>query len=405
MNQPLLSICIPTYNRARYLERLLQQLTDDMQTLPIRVEIIVSDNASSDDTPDICARAGARLGETLRYFRQSTNIGALRNVQFAFSVAKGEYCVYLADDDMLLWQPVLDALGTLQSNKAAVALYAPWIEVDLKANRVITQFYKHEERVAFSANNRASLAQFILKNRIFSEIGIYKTSIRRLFFPSHSDIAHWAFTVPVELLAFGDVIYDPKPFYGFMLNHPGMPPRRREGVDETIIGWDRYRGGIEHLIGLARGSVDAQKLRELFELGETIILERMLVSLRLRIHNRLDPVDSYFLASRLCAYGCEDRLPIPMRELRIRAALSYLTEQIGSVIGAQELILIGYSADDEQLIKQLSSLPVRHFDGAIPFDTKQIALIKTPASSEGMAKSLASVGYFIQESLLLSRFP
>ena len=48
---PLLTIGIPTYNRAKFLRRLLEQLRTELAGLDGQVEVLVSDNASTDDTP------------------------------------------------------------------------------------------------------------------------------------------------------------------------------------------------------------------------------------------------------------------------------------------------------------------------------------------------------------------
>lgn len=70
MIQPLLTIAIPTYNRAEKLEVLLEQLTADTAYDPTRVEIVVSDNASTDHTAQVVARFA-----DIRYHRNETNIG------------------------------------------------------------------------------------------------------------------------------------------------------------------------------------------------------------------------------------------------------------------------------------------------------------------------------------------
>ena len=92
-----LSMCIPTYNRARYLaetlDNVIAQATDD-------VEIVVSDNASPDDT---AAVVQARQEKFLRltYFRQPQNLGADRNYLQSVASAQGEWCWLLGDDDLL----------------------------------------------------------------------------------------------------------------------------------------------------------------------------------------------------------------------------------------------------------------------------------------------------------------
>ena len=58
---PLLSICVPTYNRSRYLASLLEGLVAQIGDFPHPFELVISDNASTDDTPAVvCALLGPR---------------------------------------------------------------------------------------------------------------------------------------------------------------------------------------------------------------------------------------------------------------------------------------------------------------------------------------------------------
>ncbi len=93
---PLVSIGIPTFNRAErnlrnVIERALGQTYQN-------VEVIVSDNCSSDNTPEL---VGAIKDPRLRYFRQETNIGGNNNFNFCLNQAKGEYFLLFHDDDMI----------------------------------------------------------------------------------------------------------------------------------------------------------------------------------------------------------------------------------------------------------------------------------------------------------------
>lgn len=54
--QPLVSICIPTYNRAEYLKRTIESIICQPEFQSGEVEIVVSDNASTDNTSDVCER-------------------------------------------------------------------------------------------------------------------------------------------------------------------------------------------------------------------------------------------------------------------------------------------------------------------------------------------------------------
>ena len=93
---PLVSIGIPTYNRADgYLKDCIESTIK--QTYPA-IEIIVSDNFSSDNTPDL---VGNIDDDRIRYFRQQKNIGANNNFNFCLNQAKGDYFLLLHDDDLI----------------------------------------------------------------------------------------------------------------------------------------------------------------------------------------------------------------------------------------------------------------------------------------------------------------
>lgn len=95
-SNPLVSIGIPTYNRAdgnlrKVIERALAQTYRN-------VEVIVSDNCSSDGTPGLVRSIE---DPRLRYIRQEINIGPNNNFNFCLSQARGEYFLLLHDDDMI----------------------------------------------------------------------------------------------------------------------------------------------------------------------------------------------------------------------------------------------------------------------------------------------------------------
>jgi abequosyltransferase len=98
--RPLLTIAIPTYNRARCLRELLSGLTDQLKN-ESRVELIISDNASPDETPAIVKDFVAR-GLKVRYIRNATNIGPDANFLQCFEQAQGKYVWLFSDDDSLV---------------------------------------------------------------------------------------------------------------------------------------------------------------------------------------------------------------------------------------------------------------------------------------------------------------
>jgi glycosyltransferase involved in cell wall biosynthesis len=71
---PLVSFCVPTYQRSRYLASLLECLASELAGFPYTYEVVIADNASPDDTRDVVAGFEARL--PIRYLRHEINIGA-----------------------------------------------------------------------------------------------------------------------------------------------------------------------------------------------------------------------------------------------------------------------------------------------------------------------------------------
>lgn len=97
---PLLSICIPTYNRAELLRSAIGSLADQINALGDEVELIVSDNCSTDDSRDVVVRFGRQC--PIRYHRNAEDVGALRNIlSLVREHASGEFCWVIGDDEMV----------------------------------------------------------------------------------------------------------------------------------------------------------------------------------------------------------------------------------------------------------------------------------------------------------------
>ncbi|MFT5445827.1 MAG: glycosyltransferase domain-containing protein [Gammaproteobacteria bacterium] len=97
MDYPLVTIGIPTYNRANSFEQALKSaLAQDYENL----EIIISDNASTDETEQTCNRLITNR-ENVSYIRQKENRGPTENFRTVANNAKGKYFMWLGDDDWL----------------------------------------------------------------------------------------------------------------------------------------------------------------------------------------------------------------------------------------------------------------------------------------------------------------
>ena len=99
-HQPLLSICIPTYNRAEYLRKALENITSD-PAFNESIEIVISDNASVDNTRDVGEEYSSRY-KNIRYFRNEENMRDA-NFKMALHRARGKYL--RLSNDTLRYRP------------------------------------------------------------------------------------------------------------------------------------------------------------------------------------------------------------------------------------------------------------------------------------------------------------
>jgi len=110
--EKILSICIPTYNRGRVLERLLANLLEEIAGIQDSVEICISDNGSTDDTSAILRRWEAKL--PLRHRRNPANLGYDRNALLVTKMARGRYLWYMGDDDLIVKNSVRQVVDSLE---------------------------------------------------------------------------------------------------------------------------------------------------------------------------------------------------------------------------------------------------------------------------------------------------
>ncbi len=97
-HEALVSVGIPTYNNPEGLRRALSSIVNQTYT---NLEIIVSDNCSPDPGTERVVREFMANDNRIKYFRQSTNKGPAFNFEFVRDNSRGEYFMWLADDDWL----------------------------------------------------------------------------------------------------------------------------------------------------------------------------------------------------------------------------------------------------------------------------------------------------------------
>lgn len=109
----ILTIAIPTYNRKKTLEKTLNsifnQVVDD-------VEIIVSDNASTDGT-EIYMKKISKQYPYVKYFKNDINLGSDQNFKNCMELSSGKFVLILSDDDYLLDNSINFILNVVKANE------------------------------------------------------------------------------------------------------------------------------------------------------------------------------------------------------------------------------------------------------------------------------------------------
>jgi len=364
MTTPLVSFCIPTYNRSRYLESLLDTLAQQLQGFPFPFEIVIADNASPDRTGAVVQAGSQRL--PIRYLRHDSNIGCFPNVQFVMLQAAGRYVVYLSDDDCVLGEPLARAVAAMEADPQIVVTYAPWLLYDLVDQKPQGQFYKVPQDLRVPRHAHAVLLDHVLRHHIFPEIHIARRDVMQRLMPRINEHAFYAFVQAADYLSQGDVLIQREPFYVSITRYFADESRSQAGSEEVEYAWDRYRGGLEYLMACAGNGVSAEERAGFALRIQQMIAVRMSVAIRLRHVGQKDPVDTYTIAMRLRGMGYETLSPVPMPVLASQATLHFLLNDPLLNRGVEQLVCVGrFDHGSAGYLQRHATVPVRFVDGTL----------------------------------------
>ncbi|MGA7951628.1 MAG: glycosyltransferase family A protein [Thiobacillaceae bacterium] len=231
-SQPIVSIGMPVFNGERYIRDALDSLLAQTFT---DFELIISDNASTDRTEQICRQYAAHDAR-IRYVRQSVNLGALPNFQFVLEAAVGEYFMWAAYDDF--WKPNFIAHALPAMNDKSVGFVFPTtivksihLGVYKKIPRTIFKGFEDRDR-----NRRilsfANLHIYSYKgNLIYS---LFRTNILREAF-AKQDISNETIFCMFVLGAARGVVMDEYNFYKrYPTRWPGVRRRRPKRLEKRL---------------------------------------------------------------------------------------------------------------------------------------------------------------------------
>jgi glycosyltransferase involved in cell wall biosynthesis len=233
---PRVSIGLPVYNGGAYLRETFESLlAQDFGEF----ELIVSDNASTDQTESICQEFAAR-DVRIRYLRNATNLGAAANYNRAVELSRAPYFKWAAYDDLLAPSFLRRCVETLDAAPESVVLVYPRTTIIDAKGEVVGPYQDNLD--LRQPEPHARLRQFIwqwsLCNVVFGVIRMDALKRTRLIQPYvGSDI-----TLIGELSLLGEFWEIPEPLF-FRRIHEQSSRQGRASLKEVAAWFDpRSRG-------------------------------------------------------------------------------------------------------------------------------------------------------------------
>jgi glycosyltransferase involved in cell wall biosynthesis len=172
--KPTISIGMPVYNGENYLAVALDSIITQSFT---DFEVVISDNASTDGTEEVCRSYQARDAR-IRYYRNRMNLGAAKNHNQAFELSSGKYFKWASHDDVLAADFLSRCVSALEQDPSVVLCYSKIILIDDFNKRTVPL----QERVALGASNSPAerFGHVILRDRLCADIyGVIRSDVLR----------------------------------------------------------------------------------------------------------------------------------------------------------------------------------------------------------------------------------
>jgi glycosyltransferase involved in cell wall biosynthesis len=213
---PRLSVGLPVYNGQNYLAEALGSLL--AQTYQ-DFELIISDNASTDDTEAICRRYAA-ADARIRYIRQPRNIGAAPNHDVLVREARGEFFKWASHDDLYGPELLARCVEYLDAHPEVVLCHADMVYID-QAGKVM---HGYEYRIATDSLDPAErFRSLLLTDGGDDEYGVIRMSVLGRVNPAAS-YHNPGRTLVAEVALHGPFHQVPERLH-FRRDHPGRGDR------------------------------------------------------------------------------------------------------------------------------------------------------------------------------------
>jgi glycosyltransferase involved in cell wall biosynthesis len=225
---PLVGICIPAFNAERFLAETLESALG--QDYP-KLEIIVSDDASTDRTPEIVATYS---DHGVRLIRQPRNLGMTRNMNFVIRASQGKYVVKLDADDILEPNYVSTLVPVMETKPKIAFAHCACRLIDINGNFL---GYERSIRGSFIKSGLEEWPRYV-----FGPRAVHILMLRRAAFDAvggycEDFLISQDWKLERDLLMVGDVYYCDRLLAQYRCHSQG-----KDG-----LGLLRVKDGLQHL--------------------------------------------------------------------------------------------------------------------------------------------------------------
>jgi glycosyltransferase involved in cell wall biosynthesis len=233
--KPRVSIGMPVFNGERFLEEALDSLLTQTHE---GFELIISDNASTDQTQEICTTYAAR-DRRIRYCRVEQNRGVAWNFNNAFQLSTGEYFKWAAHDDYCAPEFIERCVEALDRMPEVVVCYPQAILIDERGTHLSDcRDECHLDSPRASHRFRHLLMNLRLSNPIF---GVIRANALGSAAPFGSYVASDIILLS-ELALRGKLYQIPERLF-FRRDHPDKSNRANPTVEELSVFYDPANRG------------------------------------------------------------------------------------------------------------------------------------------------------------------
>jgi abequosyltransferase len=185
----ILSICIPTYNREKYLKETLENIISQIDTADkSKIEICISDNASEDNTQSMIKGLRERYPH-ITYFKFDKNMGADINYLKVVEIANGEYCWLFGSDDKIEKNGINKILSEIKSNNDIYLVNKTECDINMKKLNKTPIFKTNIKSEYFDFGTTEKLIHYFKSLNALTGLFSYLSSI--IFKKSQWDSIHF----------------------------------------------------------------------------------------------------------------------------------------------------------------------------------------------------------------------